>query len=197
MNYKVDHLSASLGNSIDNIKVIKNFMPKKHIDEILSYTDMYLEKVYTPELKDRIKAATAPRELLKAYEYLLRSEATRLYSREFERDRTIDINNREAGASVPDHTDMISPQFFDPLEPNFNWQQNEYSWSGHLSLIVYLNDDFEGGELFFPQHNLTIKPEAGMMVAFPGNLYFIHEVKEVISGSRKTISLWTKFKDFK
>jgi hypothetical protein len=27
---------------------------------------------------------------------------------------------------------------------------------------LYLNDDFEGGELVFPQHNLTILPKSGM-----------------------------------
>ena len=193
---KTDPMSEKLGNSIDNIKIIKNYMPHNHIDEILSYTDLYLDKNPTLDLKIKIKNAYSQRELLKAYEYLLRSEAEKLYGWEFERDRTIDFNNREAGSSIPEHTDMIQPHFFDPLEPVYSWYQNQYSWSGHLSLIVYLNDDFEGGELVFPQHNLTIKPEKGMLIAFPGNLYFHHEVKEVKSGTRKTISLWTKFKGF-
>jgi hypothetical protein len=197
MEYKEDPLAKKLGNSPSNINIIKNFMPENHMKDILDYTDLYLEKTYSPELKLKIQKSWASRELLKAYEFLLRAEATKYYGLEFERDRTIDINNREIGAFVPEHTDMIKPHFFDPLEPDFSWANMGYSWSGHLSLIVYLNDDFEGGELIFPQHNITIVPEKGMLVMFPGNLNFVHEVKEVTAGERKTISLWTKFKDFR
>lgn len=49
---------------------------------------------------------------------------------------------------------------------------------------LYLNDDFEGGELFFPERNLSIKPKAGQLVLFPGGNEYIHGVKPVTSGER-------------
>lgn len=49
---------------------------------------------------------------------------------------------------------------------------------------LYLNDDFEGGELFFPERNLSIKPKAGQLILFPGGNEYIHGVKPVTSGTR-------------
>jgi len=34
------------------------------------------------------------------------------------------------------------------------------------SYVIYYNDDYEGGELKFVKHNLTIKPEAGSIIMF-------------------------------
>ena len=61
----------------------------------------------------------------------------------------------------------------------------------HFSSLLYLNDDFDGGEIYFPQYdNLSIKPEPGMLVCFAGNEKALHGVKESIGGIRYTISLF-------
>lgn len=49
---------------------------------------------------------------------------------------------------------------------------------------LYLNEDFEGGELWFPLRDLSIKPKAGQLVLFPGGHEFIHGVKEITAGYR-------------
>jgi hypothetical protein len=51
-----------------------------------------------------------------------------------------------------------------------------------LTMLLYINEDYQGGEISFPNENVTIKPEAGSVVIFPSNLS--HEVKTVISGNR-------------
>ena len=35
-----------------------------------------------------------------------------------------------------------------------------------FATVGYLNDDYEGGEIYFPEVNESIKPKAGMLVAF-------------------------------
>ena len=62
-----------------------------------------------------------------------------------------------------------------------------------FSMVEYLNDDYEGGEISFPNHNITIKPEKGSLIMFPSQDPFVHEVKPIISGDRymSTISLWS------
>jgi predicted 2-oxoglutarate/Fe(II)-dependent dioxygenase YbiX len=35
-----------------------------------------------------------------------------------------------------------------------------------FAAVGYLNDDYEGGEIYFPEINESIKPKAGMLVAF-------------------------------
>jgi len=61
-----------------------------------------------------------------------------------------------------------------------------------FSLVCYLNENYEGGEISFPGHNITIKPKKGSMIMFPSQTPFIHEVKPIISGDRymSTVSAW-------
>jgi predicted 2-oxoglutarate/Fe(II)-dependent dioxygenase YbiX len=49
---------------------------------------------------------------------------------------------------------------------------------------LYLTDDFEGGELYFPKLGVTIKPKAGQLVLFPGGHEYSHGVSKITSGKR-------------
>lgn len=51
-----------------------------------------------------------------------------------------------------------------------------------LTAILYLNDDYEGGEINFVHDDLCIKPKAGSMVVFPSSKQ--HEVLEITNGNR-------------
>lgn len=48
-----------------------------------------------------------------------------------------------------------------------------------ISLVGWLNDDFEGGELYFKNFDLTIKPKAGSFVIFPSNFLYMHSALPV------------------
>ncbi len=57
--------------------------------------------------------------------------------------------------------------------------------------FLYLNDNFEGGLLRFPDQNIEIKPEVGMLAVFDGGFNNMHEVSLIESGVRYTIgSFW-------
>lgn len=57
--------------------------------------------------------------------------------------------------------------------------------------ILYLNDDYEGGELYFPDHDLEFKPPIYSYIMFPGGHDNIHGVKEILKGTRYTmVSFW-------
>lgn len=57
--------------------------------------------------------------------------------------------------------------------------------------FLYLNDDFEGGLLRFPDQNIEIKPQVGMLAVFDGGFNNMHEVSLIESGVRYTIgSFW-------
>ncbi len=68
-------------------------------------------------------------------------------------------------------------------------------WSGHLSSVIYLNDNYDGGELYFKDHDISIKPEAGDYITFPGNRHYQHGVKEVSGAVRYTLSTWVRFEE--
>ena len=86
----------------------------------------------------------------------------------------------QAGASLdPPHADCCNP----------DGTPNASPWRSH-GAVLYFNDDFEGGELFYPNHNLSIKPRAGMAGIHRGDLDCLHGVKEVTSGTRMTASVF-------
>jgi hypothetical protein len=64
-----------------------------------------------------------------------------------------------------------------------------------LSGLFYLNDDYEGGELYFPKQNIQFKPKPGAAYFFPGDMNYIHGVTEITSGIRYVIPFfWTILK---
>jgi hypothetical protein len=53
--------------------------------------------------------------------------------------------------------------------------------------LLYLSEDHEGGEIYFPAQNFTLVPKAGMFVFFEGNLDVLHEVKTITKGDRHNL----------
>jgi hypothetical protein len=78
-----------------------------------------------------------------------------------------DNERRERGRWVPNHT-----------------PQRDYTG------LAYLNDDFTGGELVFPDRDVVITPKPGLFVAFPSNHKFVHAVPKVVSGKRYSLPVW-------
>lgn len=69
--------------------------------------------------------------------------------------------------------------------------ENNFPWYD-LGTVFYLNDDYEGGELFFPKQGISFKPKARAVYFFPGDKNYIHGVNKVISGTRYTSPwFWT------
>jgi len=48
--------------------------------------------------------------------------------------------------------------------------------------VLYLNDDYSGGELYYPEYDLYFKPQLGDMIFHESKL--IHEIQTVTSGIR-------------
>lgn len=55
------------------------------------------------------------------------------------------------------------------------------------SMVFYLNDDYEGGELEFIHFGVKIKPKAGQLFMFPSGYSYEHKVHPILSGTRTTM----------
>ena len=53
-----------------------------------------------------------------------------------------------------------------------------------IGTLIYLNDDYEGGELVFNDYDMIIKPEPGDLVIFPN--HYMHEVLKVLPKGSNT-----------
>lgn len=68
------------------------------------------------------------------------------------------------------------------------------SWFHHrdFGVILYLNDDYDGGHTYYPQYDIDITPVSNMLAAHPGDSDHMHGVTKVEGGMRYTIaSFWT------
>jgi len=62
-----------------------------------------------------------------------------------------------------------------------------------FSGIVYLNDDYRGGEFYFTALDTVIKPKRGMLVAFTAGFYHEHAVLRVEGSQRLTMPFFFTF----
>lgn len=69
------------------------------------------------------------------------------------------------------------------------------SYKSVVSLVGYLNDNYSGGEITFPAHNVTIKPDSGDLIIFPSNYMFMHRAMPVIEGIKYSIVTMLDYSD--
>lgn len=74
------------------------------------------------------------------------------------------IQRMQPGVELKSHTD----QHTDP--------------SIHYATIIYINDDYVAGELFFNNLDISLRPKPGDMLFFPGNEKHEHGVRHVGEG---------------
>jgi hypothetical protein len=63
-----------------------------------------------------------------------------------------------------------------------------------LSLIMFLNNDYKGGRLFFKEpgekEEFIIEPKVGRIIIWPSNFLFIHKVEPIEEGTRFSVVSW-------
>lgn len=84
---------------------------------------------------------------------------------------TMGINKYDEGAFMGSHVDF-----------------NEDNYYLAYTIVVYLNDDYEGGELYFNDLDITIKPEAGSIIMYPSSAPYAHQSLKVLKGRKMLIT---------
>jgi predicted 2-oxoglutarate/Fe(II)-dependent dioxygenase YbiX len=59
-----------------------------------------------------------------------------------------------------------------------------------FAAVLYLNEEFEGGEVFFPLQGVRLKPSTGLLIGFRGTAESPHGVTAVRKGERFTMPCW-------
>jgi hypothetical protein len=58
--------------------------------------------------------------------------------------------------------------------------------------IIYLNDNYEGGNTYYPKYNYEVKPQVGKLAVHPGDSEHLHGVSKIEGGIRYTVAaFWT------
>lgn len=83
------------------------------------------------------------------------------------------------GSEMKEHTD----NYFIPNDSNSIRENSKDDWSG----LLYLNDEYDGGILEFPQEEFAIKPQPGTFIFFQGSHDLPHRVSKITKGQRNVI----------
>ncbi len=68
--------------------------------------------------------------------------------------------------------------------------KGDFETDSHITkgIVIYINDDYEGGEIEYTKKNIIFKPRAGMMIVHPGTEEYSHRVLQVKQSPRYFIS---------
>jgi len=189
-NYNVDQ-------PVDQIFIIKNFLHLDEIDELLNFINNVDEQLWHEEYLRNLKPFCMQKFGRDDVENLVKEglfEITQNWH-----DKIIMIENRKETDHIFkkiherlnllfDDTSIIRPsgnntiQRMQPgVELKSHTDQDTDPSITHAS-IIYLNDDYVDGELYFVNKNYQIKPNPGTLVIFPGTKEYEHGVKVVGKG---------------
>lgn len=171
---------AKIGASIDNIRCLENVLSPKEHKVLLEYVKNTDSWVKQPWLVWTITPGFFPKNILEILKKIFNEvwkKSTDFYDVKIDpfSDSGLSILKFEEGFHLTVHVDTASAEL------------------NHIASIYYINDDYEGGEINFPDYNLKIKPKANSLLFFPGNEDYEHEVTKILSGDRYSSSVWFQF----
>lgn len=98
--------------------------------------------------------------------------------------------------SIPDDYVVHNVHNFHMMYPPFKMQEH---WDGttpgvHYGAILYITDpsEYEGGAIYYPHKNISIRPERGSIVMHPATEDYLHGVAQVTKGLRVGISVFVQ-----
>ena len=105
-------------------------------------------------------------------------------------DRIVQFAQQETGLSLS----LLNPHVVrwtegDEMAAHDDLGEHKEFPNRHFAAIVYLNDDYTGGELMFPDLNMGIRGHTGELIIFKGGS-IMHSVNKITSGTRYTLAAW-------
>jgi hypothetical protein len=169
-----------IGKSIENIQYIENVLSQEEHETLFGYVKNIDSWNIEPWGSRTITTSKMTKEVTDILEKIFNF----VYKKSKELYR-VEIDNFKNGQ----FSIVKFPQGF-ALEPHVDTLSDE---SLHIASIYYINDDYEGGDINFPDYNLTISQKSNSLIIFPGNENYLHQVFEVLSGDRYTSPMWFRF----
>lgn len=182
------------------VLLVRNFLPQHVCQHLIRYADKTAgrklevvdnerstrDKIATKEssgrVTDHVPINAISGDLLPVFIDVYAKRLAPFYGVEFEWFERPQILRYSAGGKYDPHADA----------ENMDSKTRQWSRSQDrdISVLLYLNDDYEGGELGFDHLGYEFKPEAGMLVAFPSDHRYLHAARPTRSGTRYVIVSW-------
>jgi len=165
-------------NSIDNIQTVENVLSKEEHKKLLDYVvnvDGWYKQPWGVEFFNSEKGMS--------------SEIADILDRVFRIafQKCTDTHNVKLRVFKKSEVHLVR------FQKDF-YMNKHIDTAGDFAVIYYINEDYEGGEINFPWHDLKVKPKANSFIMFPSNKHYLHEVLKN-SANRYSSTLWFNFED--
>lgn len=176
-----------IGYSKDGITHIKNFVPETDRNVFIDYlSSIDDEGTFTQDMvPGEVKS------LLMHYDKLVYQEVIEHYGKKYSIPFKPEPRQYAhltkwgmlEGHSMAIHSDSETPSRQPAIVGGF--------WRYNITSLSYLTDEYLGGEIDFPEFDITIKPKAGDMLLFPSR--YKHRILELKGGKRYTMPMFFQF----
>lgn len=170
-----------MGSGKENIKIIPNFLSDEECDILINLIKMNKAKEFPVQWDNDFKPVITRKtytDLSEIIKYVVPVQNL------LEKEYGFPVINKSVSVARWDAGDKLELHVDDLGTTNTN----------HMATLIYLNNDYEGGEIVFPTHNnFKYRPTKGDLIMFPGNYHYPHEVETITSGSRYSIPMWFQF----
>lgn len=187
------NVKGELGIPQNRIVEIKNFVTPETAKKMIDYFE-YKAEMWGPiafygssgmglhPVSDDLESFELPRDFFAQIAKKFEQAVETIFDVEV-RPNTSHAQKWDVGGFASPHSD----------NSDFEGKPNSFQINKYVG-ILYLNGDYEGGELYFTEHDISIRPTPYSFISFPGGVENIHGVSEITSGTRYTmVSFW----DFK
>jgi predicted 2-oxoglutarate/Fe(II)-dependent dioxygenase YbiX len=180
--------SGYFGNSVKNIYHVKNFIKKENIQNIQNYSKSIIKfngaqnsEIWKNRVCNWDQIKNENEEIYNIINFYINK--TKMF---IENKFLLSLKITYPSIVVWNIGDKQSPH---ADKEHIDGTDNGFSFRD-ISSLIYINNDYEGGEIYFPKQNIEIKPDSGDLVCFPGDKEYMHGVKEITNGKRFTIPMF-------
>lgn len=162
----------------DNIYIYKNFVSESECQKLYNHCislsdDQWNFKSKHEWFDGKVSAPTD--ELIFLYKRI-----SDLISPQYQMLPSLNLRRLQQGQDMYLHTDSI--------QSNDKHSYNSKDHTIQYGVVVYFNNNYLGGEIYYPNKNLEYRPEAGDLVIHGSQKDCEHGVKTVTEGTRYSYS---------
>lgn len=163
-----------LGSSAKNVYVIDNFLSNEEHKTISNFVNSdQTSWIAEPWGTERTMKDSVPEDIIELLKKIF----------EISRENCIDYYDIKLNTDFNGEYILTKWSKGDAMQPHVDTDAQKHQ---HIVCMYYINDDYDGGELVFPDYDLKIKPKLNSLIMFPGNENYLHGVLEVSKGHRYT-----------
>ncbi len=194
------HPAPKIIDSPPGVLIIENFASKEFCRKLRDYADSMAgtklkvvdhnrstkDKLVTADssgrITDHVCINGAVGTILPTFIDIYENRLAPFFGVQFEWFERPQILRYPAGGKYDPHSDA---EYLD--EASGQWIRSQ---DRDISVLLYLNDDYSGGEIAFTNIGFQTKPKTGMLLAFFSDHRYLHAAMPTTSGMRYTIVSW-------